>query len=54
LEACKIRMDDDGNVLIKRTGKTEVSVLAAVDTRDRRQADRLERNQGHFMLPCLT
>ena len=42
-------MDDDGNVLIKRTGKTEVSVLAAVDTGDRRQADRLGRNQGHLL-----
>ena len=49
LRACKIRMDDDGNVLIKRTGKTEVSFLAAVDTGDRRQADRLGRNQGHLL-----
>ena len=44
-----IRMDDDGNVLIKRTGKTEVSFLAAVDTGDRRQANRLGRNQGHLL-----
>ena len=42
-------MDDDGNVLIKRTDKTELSVLAAVDTGDRRQADRLGRNQGHLL-----
>ena len=49
LQACKIRMDDEGNVLIKQTGKTEVSVLAAVDTGDRRQADRLGRNQGHLL-----
>ena len=42
-------MDDDGNVLIKRTGKTEVSVLAATDTGDRRQADRLGRSQGHML-----
>ena len=42
-------MDDEGNVLIKRTGKTEVSVLAAVDTGDRRQADRLGRNKGHLL-----
>ena len=49
LQACKIRMDDDGNVLIKQTGKTEVSVLTAVDTGDRRQADRLCRNQGHLL-----
>jgi hypothetical protein len=42
-------MDDDGNVLIKRTDKTEVSVLAAVNTGDRRQADRLGRNQGHSL-----
>ena len=42
-------MDDDGNVLIKRTGKTEVSVLAATDTGDRRQADRLGRKQGHML-----
>ena len=49
LQACKIRMDDDGNVLIKRTGKTEVSVFAALDTGDRRQADRLGSNQGHML-----
>ena len=42
-------MDDDGNVLIKRTGKTEVSVLAASDTGDRRQADRLGRKQGNML-----
>jgi len=49
VQACKIRMEEDGNVLIKRTGKTEVSVLAAADTGDRRQADRLGRNQGHLL-----
>ena len=45
-KACKIRMDDDGNVQIKRTGKTEVSVLGALETGDRRQADMISRSQG--------
>ena len=48
-QACKIKMDDDGNVLVKRTGKTEVSILDAVDTGDRRQADRLGKSQGHLL-----
>ena len=48
-QSCQIRMEEDGNVLIKRTGKTEVHVLAAVDTGDRRQADRLSKNQGHLL-----
>jgi hypothetical protein len=49
LQASKIRMDDNGNILIKRTDKTGVSVLAAVDTWDRRQADLLGRDQGHLL-----
>ena len=48
-QACKIRMEEDGNVLIKRTGKTEVSILAAMDTGDRRQADWMGKSQGHLL-----
>ena len=42
-------MDDSGSVRLKRTGKTEVSVLAATDTGDRRQADTLGRRKRHML-----
>ena len=42
-------MDDDGNVLIKRTGLPAISVLAAASTGDRRQADMKSEHQGHML-----
>ena len=42
-------MDEDGNVLIRRTGMSQISVLAAADTGDRRQADMLSENYGHML-----
>ena len=42
-------MDDDGNVLIKRTGVSQVSILAAAETGDRRQADMLTESCGHML-----
>ena len=42
-------MDEDGNVLIKRTGVSQLSILAAAETGDRRQADMLAESCGHML-----
>ena len=42
-------MDDDGNVLIKRTGVSQLSILAAAETGDRRQADMLTESCVHML-----